>query len=73
MNPYLPLALSNLRARLFIPPSRSIIEAARTFLILYPRSDLPDWVEILAHGNPDFLPAVYQAAIDDINASRDPP
>jgi hypothetical protein len=68
-NPYLPIALSHLIAELDkSPPSDSIIQSAQTFILLYPREELPDWVEILANGNPEMLQSVIAIAQADIRA-----
>jgi hypothetical protein len=47
-------------------PPPEIIRVARSVLTQYPRDELPDWVEIIANGNPQHLTDVIQLARDEI-------
>jgi hypothetical protein len=61
--------LKNLKRRLKLkPPDVFILDVAKLLMILYPREALPDWVEILANGNPEMIEAVIATALEDIQA-----
>ena len=64
--------LTYLRQVLEDKPPRNfvVIVAARMLLAAYPRNELPDWIEILANGNPDMLDSVIEAALADIHAEE---
>ncbi len=53
------------------PPSVSFLAIARVLMALFPRSELPDWVEILANGNDDYYEDVIEIAIDDMEGDND--
>jgi hypothetical protein len=48
------------------PPPSEIVPLAAKIFRSHSRSDIPDWVEILANGNPDHLPAVIETALADL-------
>lgn len=48
-------------------PSPDLIDEARTLIELYPRAELPDFVEILANGDPDHFDSVREIALADIS------
>ena len=53
-------------------PSPVLIIVARVLMDIKPRSALPDWVEILANGDPDRWQSVIEIALDDIAAEEEP-
>jgi hypothetical protein len=66
VNPYLTLTLECLKRRMLSdPPSIVLIELAQNLINNYPREELPDWIEILANGNPDNILAVVEIARSD--------
>lgn len=69
------LLLSNILAGLKFslvtdPKDPNLIGLARMVMNLFPRKDLPDWVSILANGNPESLPAVIETALAEIAAEE---
>jgi len=65
--PYLNYRLECLRSRLnSSPPDPGIIDDAIDIMRTYSRVSLPDWVEIIANGNPDALASVVEVAKSDI-------
>lgn len=53
------------------PPSVSFLAIARVIMALWPRSDLPDWIEILANGNDEYFEDVIEIALDDMEGDND--
>lgn len=53
------------------PPSVSFLAIARVLMALFPRSELPDWVEILANGNDEYFEDVIEIALDDMEGDND--
>ncbi len=51
-------------------PNVVFIHIARLMVDAFGREDLPDWVEILANGNPDLIESVCDVALDDIRAEE---
>jgi len=51
-------------------PEGEILEEAKRVMATYTRRELPDWVEILANGNPNSLDAVIEIARADIQADE---
>lgn len=53
------------------PPSVSFLAIARVIMALWPRSDLPDWIEILANGSDEYFEDVIEIALDDMEGDND--
>jgi len=53
-----------------IKKDKSIIEHAKLIMASYPRQSLPDWVEIIANGDPDHIDDVIEIALDDIEEGK---
>lgn len=51
-------------------PDADLIRLANVLMRECERTDMPDWIEILANGNPDMLEAVFDAARADIRAEE---
>lgn len=51
-------------------PNVAFIHVARLMVDAFGREDLPDFVEILANGNPDLIESVCDVALDDIRAEE---
>jgi len=69
MDYYLSVSLALLKRRLYsVPVPGDLIMDAKTIMTLYPREIIPDWVEILANGNPGMIESVVEVAKEDIAA-----
>jgi len=47
-------------------PHPIMIDHARMMMVIWPREELPDWVEALANGNPEQLASVIEVVKADI-------
>ena len=63
---YMVYLLCNLRFLLERCLFRDVIEEAKILLESYPRDLLPDWVEIVAKGNPNDMNELRDVALEDI-------